>query len=196
VVCTGTHCYDIIQPLIYLPSLHGLSGVPTSLQHRHEEVRLAVPDWESSGEDWRTLATLWLCTETSLSKSGWTDLSFDQIGLLSIPDVWKYWMCPKVIKIDVNCPAEEFGKVFTKYLNELLSSTMVMKGTVMTEVWCCPGKTGIVRLLLCLYWQAEYAGAGHDWKVNSKRIKYIFQCYPSRTRVVSWFHCFLCYSYT
>jgi hypothetical protein len=83
-------------------------------------------------------------------------------------------MCAKVMKTDATRPAEEFGQVFTKYLNELPSSTMAIKGTVMTEVWCRPGKTGIIGLLLCLYWQAEYSGAGNDWKANSKRVEYIF----------------------
>jgi hypothetical protein len=148
--------------------------VPTALQHLREEVRLAGVDWESLGDNWQTLAALWLHAETSLSKSGRTDLSFDQIRLSSIPDAWKDWMCAKVMKSNATRPAEEFGQVFTKYLNKLPLSTVAIKGTVMMEVWCRPGKTGIIRLLLCLYWQAEYSGAGHDWKANYKCVEYIF----------------------
>ena len=37
-----------------------------------------------------------------------------------------------------------------------------------------PGKTGILGLLLCLYWQAEYSGGGNDWKANIKRVESIF----------------------
>ena len=46
--------------------------------------------------------------------------------------------------------------------------------TVMSEVWAHPGKTGVIGLLLCLYWQAEYSGAGNDWNDNVKCIDSIF----------------------
>ena len=44
----------------------------------------------------------------------------------------------------------------------------------MTEIWCCLGKTGILGLILCLYWQAEHSGAGNDWIENMKRVEGIF----------------------
>jgi hypothetical protein len=44
----------------------------------------------------------------------------------------------------------------------------------MSEVWACPGKTGVIGLLLCLYGQAEYSGAGNDWNYNVKCIDSIF----------------------
>ena len=44
----------------------------------------------------------------------------------------------------------------------------------MSEVWARPGKTGVIDLLLCLYWQAEYSGAGNDWNDNVKCIDSIF----------------------
>ena len=34
---------------------------------------------------------------------------------------------------------------------------------------------GIVGLLLCLYWQAEYLGVGNDWKVNMKLVENSFK---------------------
>jgi len=78
------------------------------------------------------------------------------------------------MKTDTKGPSESFRKVFTTYLNELLSSTMAIQGTIMTEIWCHPGKTSIIGLLLCLYWQAEYSDAGHGWQVNIKDVKFIF----------------------
>ena len=163
--------YSTINTLI---SLRGLSGVPAPLQYLREEVGLAGPDWESLGAEWKTLAALWLRTEVLLSKSDRTDLSFDQIRLSSIPEAWKDWMSAKLMNVDANRPAEIFGTVFTDYLNKLPSSTMAIGGTVMTEIWCRPGKTGIIGLLLCLYWQAECSGAGNDWKMNITRVGYIF----------------------
>jgi hypothetical protein len=44
----------------------------------------------------------------------------------------------------------------------------------MSEMWTHPGKTGIIGLLLCLYWQAEYSGGGKDWELNMDRVKCIF----------------------
>ena len=151
--------YSTINTLI---SLRGLSGVPAPLQYLREEVGLAGPDWESLGAEWKALAALWLHAEVLLSKSGRNDLSFDQIRQCSIPEPWKDWMSAKLMSIDANRPAEIFGTIFTEYLNKLPSSTMAIGGTVMTEIWCRPGKTGIIGLLLCLYWQAECSGAGND----------------------------------
>jgi len=163
--------YSTINTLI---SLRGLSGVPAPLQYLREEVGLAGPDWESLGAEWKALAALWLRAEVLLSKSGRNDLSFDQIRQCSIPEPWKDWMSAKLMNIDANRPAEIFGTIFTEYLNKLPSSTMAIGGTVMTEIWCRPGKTGIIGLLLCLYWQAECSGAGNDWKMNITRVGYIF----------------------
>jgi hypothetical protein len=126
------------------------------------------------GVQWKALAALWLRTEILLTKSGRTDLSFTQVHKSSIPEEWKEWMNAKLMSVDARPPAASFGKVFTNYLMGLPSSTMEKKGTVMTEIWCRPGKTGIIGLLLCLYWQAEFSGAGNDWKMNMKRVEDIF----------------------
>ena len=71
-------------------------------------------------------------------------------------------------------PVESFRKVFTDYLKGLPLTTMETGGTVMTEIWCCPGKMGILGLLLCLYWQLEYSGAGLYWEGNVKHVESIF----------------------
>jgi len=152
--CTRLWRYQIIK--IYI-SLYGLSGVPASLQYLCEEVGLAGPNWESLGVDWKALAALWLRAEIALAKFCQTNLSYNQIREASIPDQWKDWMYAKLMKTDAKGPSESFRKVFTAYLNGLPSSTMAIQGTVMTEIWCRPGKTGIISLLLCLYWQAEYS---------------------------------------
>jgi len=110
---------------------------------------------------WRSLAALWLWAKSTLSKSGRTDLSFTQIRKASIPEEWKEWMNAKLMKTDAKRPSDKFGKVFTDYLNGLPSTPSDIGGAVMAAVWCHPGKTGILGLLLCLYWQAEYSGSGN-----------------------------------
>jgi len=109
-----------------------------------------------------------------LSKSGRTELSFDEIRKSSIPEDWKEWMYSKLMKTDAKRPAESFGHVITNYLNGLPPTTLTIGGMVMTEIWCRPGKTGILGLILCLYWQAEHSGAGNDWIENMKRVEGIF----------------------
>jgi hypothetical protein len=163
---SGTHWRTFLQyysTIDIFISLHGLSGVLALLQYLRKEVRLAGPDWESLGAEWKTLTALWLCAEILLSKTGRTDLSFTEIHVSSIPDAWKDWMSAKVMNTDAHHPTQAFGLVFTDYLNKLPSSTMVIEGTVMTEIWCRPGTTGIIGLL-----------PGHDWKVNLARVGYIF----------------------
>ena len=80
----------------------------------------------------------------------------------------------KILKVDVKCPLETFRKQFTSYLRGLPSSTLIIGGTVMSEIWSRPGKTGVIGLLLCLYWQAEYSGAGKEWEANMKCVESIF----------------------
>jgi hypothetical protein len=126
------------------------------------------------GAQWRSLAALWLRAESALSKSGRTDLSFTQIRKASLPEEWKEWMNAKLMKTDAKRPSDKFGKVFTDYLNGLPSTPSDIGGAVMAAVWCRPGKTGILGLLLCLYWQAEYSGGGNDWQANMKRVEGIF----------------------
>jgi hypothetical protein len=53
-------------------------------------------------------------------------------------------MCAKVMNTDTKHPAQAFGALFINYLNRLPLSTMVIQGTVMTEIWCHPGKIGII----------------------------------------------------
>jgi hypothetical protein len=126
------------------------------------------------GAQWHSLAALWLRAESALSKSGRTDLSFTQIRKASIPEEWKEWMNAKLMNIDAKRPSDKFGKVFTDYLNGLPLAPSEISGAVMAAVWCRPGKTGILGLLLCLYWQAEYSGSGNDWQANMKHVEGIF----------------------
>ena len=80
----------------------------------------------------------------------------------------------KLMKIDVKCPLDKFSKVLTDYFNGLPLTVSDIGGTVMVAIWCRPGKTGILGLMLCLYWQAEYSGSGNDWQANMKRVEGIF----------------------
>ena len=162
------------KQLTSIQSQHGLSGVPAALQHLREAVGLAGEPWETMGSEWKSLAALWLRTETFLSKASRTDLSFDEIRTSDIPEEWKDWMYAKLMKTDASLPKESFGQVFTQYLGRLPSSVRKVGGTVMKQIWCRPGKTGIIGLLLCLHWQAEFAGAGHDWMQNIRQVTDIF----------------------
>jgi hypothetical protein len=130
--------------------------------------------WESLGDKWQALAAKWLRAEAALSKSGNIELTFTEIRHSAIPDDWKDWMSAKVLKIDARPPSDSFGQAFTDYLRGLPPSALKVGGTAMSEVWARPGKTGVIGLLLCLYWQAEYSGAGKDWNNNIKRIDSIF----------------------
>jgi hypothetical protein len=82
-------------------------------------------------------------------------------------------MYAKTMKSDAKCLGESFKQVFTNYLNGFKASTQVVGGTVMDEIWCCPGKTGVIGLILCLYWQAEFSGVRNDWKANIKLVENI-----------------------
>ena len=68
-------------------------------------------------------------------------------------------MNAKHLKTDTQTPLDTFRQVLTNYLASLPSSTSEVGGSIMKQVWCQPGKTGIFDLLLYPYWQAEYAGA-------------------------------------
>jgi hypothetical protein len=125
------------------------------------------------GAQWQALGSLWLCAEQALSKSGRTDLSFAKIKQSDIPEEWKDWAYAKIMKVDARPPSESFGKTFTTYLSRYSSDAEDMAGTVMSNTWCRPGKTGILGLLVCLYWQAEYSGAGNDWETNRERVECI-----------------------
>ena len=170
-VCNTKPHRQPIRHLTTQSSLSGLGGVPASLQHLREEVGLSGAAWESFGIAWQALGVLWVQAETALSRSGRTDLSFNEIRKASIPEEWKEWMNAKLMNIDAKRPADSFGKVFTDYLKSLPSTALKAGGTVEAEVWCRPGKTGVLGLLLCLYWQAEYAGIGNDWKGNLKLVE-------------------------
>jgi hypothetical protein len=76
---------------------------------------------------------------------------------------WEEWMYAKVMKTDEKYLVKLFEKVFTNYLNGLMSSIMVIKGTIMTEIWCHPGKMG-----------TKYSGSGNECTANIKHIEYIF----------------------
>ena len=152
--------------LTYIHSQQGLSGVPPSVHYLREEVGLVGRAWESMGAQWQALGSLWLRAEQALSKSGRTDLSMDEVRKSDIPAEWKDWMSAKIKRTDASRPSESFGNIFTNYLSGLLPGSIKAGGTVMANIWCRSGKTGILGLLLCLYWQAEYSGAGKDWKSN------------------------------
>jgi len=152
--------------LTYIHSQQGLSGVPPSVHYLREEVGLVGRAWESMGAQWQALGSLWLRAEQALSKSGRTDLSMDEVRKSDIPAEWKDWMSAKIKRTDASRPSESFRNIFTNYLSGLSPGSVKAGGTVMANIWCRSGKTGILGLLLCLYWQAEYSGAGKDWKSN------------------------------
>ena len=165
---------ESIRRLTYTFSQQGLSGVPPSVHYLREEVGLAGLAWETMGAKWRALGSLWLRAEQALSKSGRTDLSFNEVRKSNIPEEWKEWMNAKILRIDAKGPSESFGKTFTDYLRQLPPGTAEVGGTVMENIWCRSGKTGILGLLLCIYWQAEYSGAGTDWESNVEYVENIF----------------------
>ena len=151
-----------------------LVGVPEELAYLHEELRLVGHGWCTMGTRWQALATLWLHAEAVLSSSGHTNLSFLQICKSTLPDNWKEWMNAKLMRTDTPSPVESFGKIFTSYLKCIWSIMLEWGGTFPMEIWCHSGRTRIVNLLLSLYWQSTYSGAGHDWDNNVKVVESIF----------------------
>jgi hypothetical protein len=74
-------------------------------------------------------------------------------------------MAVKVIKTDTNVLSDildTFGQVLSDYFHRLPSHVSRVGSIVMDQAWCCLGRTGILRLLLYLYWQVEYLGTGPD----------------------------------
>lgn len=154
--------------------VNGLSSVPACLIHYRNELGLLDPIWTSYGKEWRSLATLWLRAEAALSKTGRSDLTFKEIKDLAIPDGIKDWMYSKLMTQPAHLPDDRFGKVWTAFLASLKINTFPDGDAILEEVWCRPGKTGIVSFILGLYWQAEYSGGGNDWQRNMGLVEDIF----------------------
>ena len=100
------------------------------------------------GAKWQDIAALWLRAETVLSQSSHSNLSFTQICKSTIPEDWKNWKNSKLMWTNAQTPVESFRKVFTEYLKGLPPTTIQCGGTVMVQIWCRPGQTGIIGLLL------------------------------------------------
>jgi hypothetical protein len=55
-----------------------------------------------------------------------------------------------------------FGKIWTTFLLQLAVLDWETTLDILQEMWCRPGQTRIVFLLLEIHWQAEYCGTGKD----------------------------------
>ena len=84
-------------------------------------------------------------------------------------------MCCKLLRVDCPRPGEEFGNEFTDYLVGLPWTSLGTGNGIMDEMWCRPGRTGTIALLVGLYWQALYSGAGKKWASNLERVETIFR---------------------
>ena len=124
----------------HLTSELGLHGIPAPLKYLSKEVGLVRDPWANLSERWQSLAKLWLRPETVLSKSNCTDLSFTQICKSAIPEDWKEWMNAKLMNTNTRLPDESFRKSFTQYLKGLQLTTLDSGSTVMSTLWCHPGK--------------------------------------------------------
>lgn len=139
-----------------------------------EELGLVDPVWSSHPSEWRNLCTLWLRVEGALAKTGRPDLTTKEINDLMVPPDILHWMLGRKLSQDHPLPDESFGNVWTTFLSGLTVSDWERTSTILEEVWCRPGLTGIVFFLLGTYWQAEYSGTGKDWYNNVKRVEQIF----------------------
>lgn len=148
--------------------------MPFPLQAIREDAGLVGKDWEDGGTPWHTLAALWLRAENILGKTGRKDLTFKEIHASSLPTALKDWMCSRIMQTDPTPPGESFGNDYTSFLGNLPWSTMTKEDGILEQVWCRPGKTGIVSLLVGLHWQAVYSGAGKKWERNVKLVGNIF----------------------
>ena len=55
-----------------------------------------------------------------------------------------------------------------------MNRNFLFHDSLTVPLWCRQGKTGIIGLILCLYWQDTFSGAGNDWKANMQRVENIF----------------------
>lgn len=110
-----------------------------------------------------------------MNRTGRSDLKYQEIHASSLPDALKEWMCCKLLRVDAPRPGEPFGNAFTDYLVGLPWTSFTNDNAIMDEVWCRPGRTGTIVLLVGLYWQALYSGAGKKWASNLERVETVFR---------------------
>lgn len=110
-----------------------------------------------------------------LVRTGRNDLQFKEIHASALPTEIKDWMCSKIMQTEPTLPQESFGNDYTNFLGSLPWSSMTKGDEILNQVWCRPGRTGIVFLLVGLHWQALYSGAGKKWERNVKLVDSIFQ---------------------
>jgi hypothetical protein len=168
------YIYTIFRSLHPITSQPGLASVPQSLLTIREEVGLSGQGWEDLGKPWHTLAALWLRAEVVLGKSGRPDLKYAEIHASTLPASLKDWMCCKIMHVDCSRPGEPFGNEFTNYLVGLPWSSLADSNSIMDEIWCHPGRTGIIVLLVGLYWQALYSRSKKKWASNLEWVETIF----------------------
>ena len=145
--------------------------VYSGLKH---ELGLVDPVWSSHPSEWRALCRLWLRVEGSLAKTGLPDLTRRELNDLTVPPDVLNWMINTQLSQEHPPPDDGFGKVWTTFLSQLAVSDWETTSDILQEMWCRPGQTGIVFLLLGTHWQAEYCGTGKDWHKNVKRVESIF----------------------
>ena len=155
-------------------SVQGLPSVPAIFTAIKRELGLVDPVWSSYPPQWRSLCALWLRVESALARTGHPDLSNDELTDLQVPEDIRQWMIDKRRSDKTQNPRSDFGKIWTKFLTGVALSASKGKRNILNEMWCRPGKTGIVMFLLGTYWQAEYSGSGKDWFANVERIDTIF----------------------
>lgn len=170
----ATLCPLSCPMLTYIPSMAGLSGVPTDLFPLREEVGLAGEQWEALGPKWHSLASTWLRAETALHRSGKPDLTFKEVEDSSLPRDWKNWMHDKLLRVDNNGPSDSWAECFTEYLKKLRITPDVNNRTFLDEPWVRAGRTGIIGLVKGLHWQALHFAAGPDWESNVSYVEDFF----------------------
>ena len=152
----------------------GLASLPTALQPIREEVGLVGKPWKDLGKPWHSLATLWLRAEVLLAKTGRPDIGIKDIHNSSLPMPLKDWLYSKLLHQDAPCRREDFECKITDYLLKLPWETITHGDGILEQVWCHPGRTGIIIFLLGLYWQADSLNVGMAWQENLQRVETIF----------------------
>ena len=145
--------------------------VYSGLKH---ELGLVDPVWSSHPSEWRALCRLWLRVEGSLAKTGLPDLTRRELNDLTVPPDVLNWMINTQLSQEHPPPDDGFGKVWTTFLSQLAVSDWETTSDILEEMWCRPGQTGIMFLLLGTHWQAEYCRTGKDWHKNVKHVESIF----------------------
>jgi hypothetical protein len=110
-----------------------------------------------------------------LGKTGRSNTEIKDIHASTLPLPLKDWIYLKILRQDSIRTVGDFQHEFTDYLVSLPWAALTDGDAILDEVWCRPGRTGIVVFLVGLYWQALDSAIGTEWHSNIKHVEMLFE---------------------